>query len=197
LVELLVAITLVALLSVLLFDGLRFATRSGDAVGRRVANAGQIALAYDFMTNELAGAQPLSGSDAVDAPVDFIGAPDAVDFVALLPADTATGGFFHLRAGLDRQRTGQRLAVSWVAWQRPGVAPITATGRPSVLLDGVRSIAFAYFGVQDPNQPLAWSDHWSERRRLPQLIRLRAVLVDGTRAPDLIVAPRLAGPPIP
>lgn len=197
LVELLVAVTVVAFLAVLLFDGLRFATRSGDDIGRRVADAGQIALAYDFMTNELAGAQPLAGGDKADAPIDFVGEPDAVGFVALLPADTATGGFFRLRAALDHRKAGQRLMVSWESWQRPGAAPTVATGTPSVLLDGVRHIAFAYYGIQDPNQPLGWSDHWTDRRSLPQLIRLNVVLADGTQAPDLIIAPRLAGPPVP
>jgi general secretion pathway protein J len=199
LIELLVAVTVVAFIAVLLFGGLRLATRSSDAVDYRIANTRQIALAYDFMTNELDGAQPLTtDSAAPDAPVDFAGERDAVDFITLLPPDLGVGGFFRLHAALEGDsRSGRRLIVSWAARSQPGAAPAVATGPPSVLLDNVRSVAFAYFGVAAPNAPAAWSDRWTNLRNLPQRVRLRIVLADGAAAPDLIVAPRLAGPPQP
>jgi general secretion pathway protein J len=60
------------------------------------------------------------------------------------------------------------------------------------LIDEVRSLSFAYFGVAGPKQRPAWLDRWSERDGLPQLIRMRLILANGTQGPDLIVAPRLA-----
>jgi general secretion pathway protein J len=199
LIELLVAVTVVAFIAVLLFGGLRLATRSGDAVDRRLADTRQVALAYDFMTNELAGAQPLTTDGAAsDAPVDFVGEPDAVGFVTLLPPDLGVGGFFRVRAALDDEgRSGRRLMVAWEARPQPGATPAVVPGRPSVLLDDVRSIAFAYFGVAAPNAPAAWNDRWTNHQSLPRLVRLRIVLADGAETPDLIVAPRLAGPPLP
>ena len=65
---------------------------------------------------------------------------------------------------------------------------------PSVLMDGVQSVAFSYYGRYAPNRPLAWGERWQDRRTLPQLIRLRITLVGGRQLPDLIVAPRPAGP---
>jgi general secretion pathway protein J len=198
LVELLVAVTLVAVLTVALFGGLRFATRSTDAVSRRIDHTAQLALAYEFMERELSDAQALpASSGAPDSPVDFDGEPDGLSFVALPPGELGLGGFHWLHLALDGTGPSQRLSVSWDALARgPEAAPISAP-LPSILLDGVKSVAFAYFGVQDPNRPLAWADRWTERRALPQLIRMRVTLADGTRAPDLVVAPRLAGPPQP
>ena len=62
LIELLVSVTLLALLSVLLFGGLRVGIRSGDAVTARIGDAQQIASVSDFMSNALAAMQPLGGA---------------------------------------------------------------------------------------------------------------------------------------
>jgi general secretion pathway protein J len=194
LIELLVSVTLLALLSVLLFGGMRIAIRSGDAVNARIGDAQQITLVYDFMSNMLASVQPLKSSTDVDAPIDFMGAADHLQFVALLPPDIGVGGFFRLNAAIDGTR---RFVVAEVPWARPGVEAAAFNTRPSVLLDHVRGIAFAYFGIPAPNQPARWNDAWTDRHTLPQLIRLRVVLADGTPAPDLVIAPRSAGPAIP
>jgi general secretion pathway protein J len=194
LIELLVSMTLLALLSVVLFGGLRIAIRSGDAVTARVGGTQQIAAVYDFMSNALAAAQRLKTGTDGDAPLDFAGETDQLQFVALLPPDIRVGGFFRLRAALDESQHGQRrLVVAETPWPRPGIDPVAFDTRPSVLLDGVRSIAFAYFGIPAPNQPAQWNDHWTNRHSLPQLIRLRLVFADGSRAPDLVIVPRAAG----
>jgi hypothetical protein len=58
----------------------------------------------------------------------------------------------------------------------------------------VQSVEFSYFGATELNRPPEWTDRWTDRNALPQLVRLRVAMGDGWRAPDLIVAPRLAGP---
>lgn len=195
LVELLVAVSLVALLSVLLFGGLRLGLRTADAVDGRVDHTAQIALAYDFMQNELTDARPLPVAlDSTPSPIDFTGEPNAVSFVAVPPADVALGGFQLLRVAMEGEGQRRRLVVSWHQVPRGPAASEPSMLQPSVLLDGVRSVDFAYFGVADPNRPPAWMDHWTDRQALPQLVRLRIALADGWSGPDLIVAPRLAGP---
>lgn len=196
LVELLVAVSLVALLSVLLFGGLRFAMRAADAVDSRVDHAAQIALAYDFMQSELTDARPLpTAPDSTPSPVNFDGEPDALSFVTVPPATVALGGFQLLHVATEGEGQNRRLIVSWQQVPRGPVATGPSMLQPSLLLDRVRSVEFAYFGVAEPNHPPEWINHWTGRRGLPQLVRLRVAMNDGWRAPDLIVAPRLAGPP--
>ena len=197
LLELLVAVSLVALLSVLLFGGLRIGLRSADAVDRRVDHSAQIALAYDFMQNELADARPLpTQPGALRSPIDFTGEQDGLSFVAVPPDDVALGGFQLFRIALQGQGQNRRLVVSWKQIER-GVTAEPTMVRPSILLDGVRSVEFAYFGVVDRTRPPEWLDHWTDMLTLPQLVRLRIAMADHWRAPDLIVAPRLAGPAAP
>src|SRR5215469_8559933 len=86
----------------------------------------------------------------------------------------------------------RRMIVEWQPIPRGGLPEEAATLQPSVLLQKVASVEFAYFGVAEANHPPEWQDHWSDRTDLPQMIRLRITLADGWQGPDLIVAPRTA-----
>jgi len=198
LIELLVAITLVSLLTVLLFGGLRFGTRAASAVALRTDRSAETAAVYDFMQSAMADTRTLSdSSDPSQALTDFDGEPDALTFVTVPPAYLALGGFHRLHVAKEGTDANGRLVVSWQQIVRGSLPPPVAKLQPSIILDKVRSVAFAYFGIGDPNRPPDWQDHWVERSSLPQLIRLRVTWADGSRAPDLIVAPRLAGAPLP
>ncbi len=193
LVELLVAITLIALLTVGLYQAFGIGTRAASTVSANIDRAAQIALAYDFMQRAFTAAEPLPApTDLSQAAINFDGESQALSFVALPPAYLAIGGFQRLHLGLEPGRDGARLIVTWEGVARGPTAPQPEMLQPSVLIDQVRSVAFTYFGVPGPKQKAAWLDRWSERDSLPQLIRMRLTLANGTQAPDLIVAPRLA-----
>jgi general secretion pathway protein J len=193
LVELLVAITLIALLTVGLYQAFGIGTRAARTVSANIDRPAEIALAYDFMERSFATAEPLTASTgSPQAAIDFDGQSEALSFVALPPAFLAIGGFQRVHLGLEPGKNGARLVVSWDGVARGPIAAQPARLQLSVLIDEVRSLSFAYFGVAGPKQRPAWLDRWSERDGLPQLIRMRLILANGTQAPDLIVAPRLA-----
>ena len=193
LVELLVAITLVALITTLLFGGLRFGTRAAAAVAVRVDRSAEIVGVYNFMQNELADARLLPPTnDPAQQTQSFDGEPDSISFVTIPPAYLALGGYHRLRMTTAGSGAARSVIVAWEQVPR-GIWPEQAlTLHPSLLLDKVASLEFAYFGVAEANHPPEWQDHWTDRTDLPQLIRLRITLADGWQAPDLIVAPRLA-----
>ena len=193
LVELLVAITLLALITTVLFGGLRFGTRAAAAVAVRVDRSSEIAGAYDFMQGELADARLLPPSiDPSQPAMSFDGQPDAVSFVAIPPAYLALGGYHRLHVMTEGSGPNRRMIVEWQQIPRGAWPADAATLQPSVLLDKVGSVAFGYFGVAEANHPPEWQDHWTDRTDLPQMIRLRVTLADGWQGPDLIVAPRSA-----
>jgi general secretion pathway protein J len=194
LVELLVAITLIALLTLGLYQAFGIGTRTAGTVSANIDRPAQIAIAYDFMQRAFTAAEPLpAAGGAAQAILNFDGHTDALSFVTLPPAYLAIGGFQLLHIGLEPGNGGKRLIVSWQGVSRGPIAPQPEMLQPSILIDQVRNLTFAYFGVPGPNQPPAWLDQWSERDALPQLIRMRLTLANGMRAPDLIVAPRLTG----
>jgi hypothetical protein len=184
---------LFALLSVLLFGGLRFANRSvalGTAVTTRATD---IALAEGFIRAQLSTAQPLMrpvGNG--QAMVAFDGEPDRLDFVVLPPAYLARGGFHWLH--LSRDGAGPR-GILTARWQpvAPGEADASA-GPATVLLQNVGSASFSYFSVGDSDHSAAWHDHWQDAAGLPDLVSIRITFSDGQVAPELTVALRFAGP---
>lgn len=196
LVELLVAITLVGLMTVVLFGGLRFGTRASNAVAARTDRVAEIATIYDFMQSELTDARALASSgDTATALPNFDGEPDSLSFIAVPPPYLAIGGFHLLHVALEGNQPPRRLTVTWQPVPRGALSAPATTLQPSVVLEKIRSVEFGYFGVFDQNRPPEWQNRWSDRTALPLLVRLRIVWADGSRAPDLVVAPRLAGPP--
>jgi general secretion pathway protein J len=193
LVELLVAITLIALLTAGLYQAFGIGTRAARTVSANIDRPAQIAVAYDLMQRALTAAEPLPiSADPTQPALNFDGEPDALSFVAVPPAYLAVGGFQLLHLGLEPGNAGSRLIVSWQGVARGPIASQPAMLQPSILIDKIRSIAFGYYGVPGPKQSAAWLDRWRGRDSLPQLIRLRVTFTNGMRTPDLIVAPRLA-----
>jgi general secretion pathway protein J len=196
LVEMLVALALIGLLAAGLFGGLRFAARASERATAATDHASAVALAYGFLQAQLANAQPYPATaDPKDQQIVFDGEPDQIDLITTAPSRLALGGFFHLR--LTTADAGRQLHLI-AEWREPprqnGAAPNTPL-EPTALLDNLKTAAFAFFGTTDPELPDEWHDQWQGATALPKMIRLRIEFADGWQAPDLIVAPRLAGEP--
>jgi general secretion pathway protein J len=196
LVELLVALALIGLLTAALFGGLRFAARATDRATAATDHASAVALAYGFLQSQLGNAQPYPAtSDPKDQQIIFDGAADQIDMITTAPARLALGGFFHLHLAAARLRGHLHLFAEWQEPPRRDDASPQTPLEPTVLLDDLRAAGFAFFGTTDPELPAEWHEQWRDVTVLPRMIRLRIEFADGWRAPDLIVAPRLAEEP--
>jgi general secretion pathway protein J len=193
LVELLVAITLFALLSVMLFGGLRFGMRATEAGADRMDWTAQIAAATGFLRSQLADAQPLErDDDGGRRSVAFEGEQDSVEFVVLPPAFLAQGGWHTLHLAVEQEDGHGMLVVHWRLVRPNQESDAVSPPEASVLLDHVRTVEFAYFGALAEGDQPEWHPQWRGANTLPQLVRLSVSFADGRRAPDLIVALRAA-----
>jgi general secretion pathway protein J len=188
LVELLVVLTLTGLLVLSLYHAFRIGSRAADRANPDADAAVQFALMQDFMDREIAAAVPMPIPSAPTQAVQFDGESKAISFIGLPPAFLGLGGF-HL---LQLRLVDGRIEVSSELLPRGPSAPEPSAPRPSILMERVGTITFDYFGVPAPNEAPNWIERWADRPDLPELIRLRIILADGTRSPDMIVAPRLA-----
>jgi general secretion pathway protein J len=196
LIELLVAISLIGLLSMALFGGLRFGIRATERTAAAADHSSQLALAYGVLQAQLGNAQPFpTTSDPGNQQIIFDGLPTQIEAITTAPAALAAGGFFRLRLAAISDNAEVRLVGEWGNPPRRGLDSSQIALQPSVLLDHMRAIRFAYFGRTDPDDPDDWHDQWQTATALPKMIRLRVQFTDGWQAPDLIVAPRLAAEP--
>jgi general secretion pathway protein J len=198
LVELLVAMALLALLSALLVAGLHV---SSTAVLRNEAASETLLrseLAFDLIRRQVERAVPLELASSDDsAPIAFLGDETSVVFVAPPGAFLAPGGEEITWLAIERGAAGARIVLRYRPLDRthdqwPPV--LDASGMQSVvLLDGLAQAAFSYFGRAPPGADPQWWQEWRQQTTLPTLIRLAIAGANGSW-PDLVVTPRLGRP---
>lgn len=200
LVELLVAVTLLGLISLVLFGGLRFGTRaweSGNAAAERLS---EIEIVRSLVRRQIAQATiPGSTSKRAREFTAFEGESDRIRFVAPALGRVGVGGLYRFELALRDAEEGQNLELSWRLF-RPDEAvefdrePTETSGRRA-LLEGIEQATFDYYGSLEPTRSAEWYDRWEEAKRLPSLVSLKITFSEGDRRtwPDLLITPRLAG----
>lgn len=190
LLELLVAMTLLGLLMTVLFGGLRFGTRAWERAIDHSGGTDDIRLAQMHIRRALELAYPYFVSDPDHPRIDFEGTADRVAFLGPAPNAQSTGG----RARIVLSSAGRDGALSLTFESRPELALPEAQGDSDVLVSGLTALEFSYFGSSGPDEPPQWLDRWTNRIRLPLLVRVSAALSDDDARswPELVVAPRLS-----
>lgn len=186
LVELLVGLTLMALISIILFGGLRFGLRAWEAAGERAEGTTQIQLVQSLIRRQLVQARlaPIGAGRPVAA---FAGQPDRVTFIAspVRPGEVDDNLVFVLAKADAGQRS--HLDLTWSPLRPPAGTP-NATGTAR-LIDNVATVEFAYYGAPDRSRAAGWWDEWDGSHGLPSLVRLRVAFPKGDSRhwPDLII----------
>ncbi len=176
LIELVIALALVALITVLLFSGLRLGSRAWDGVDRVAERNAELRSARGFLDRSLSQTRDLVlRFDAQDHQV-FAGDATSLEFVAPLSEHVGIPGLYVLRLGLEGQGEDVRLVLTrWLLhpdvlignaeapeWRpldpgSPGISSdpaeetdmsVGAFGQ-TALLEGVGVFDLAYFGVAD------------------------------------------------
>jgi len=197
LLEFVVALALVTTVLSLLFGGLRLGARAWDAVEHRTVKLNDDQLAARFIVRQIEQARPvLLKQRNGEQWAGFSGGPGALRFVAPLAAQAGAGGLYWL--SFDVVATGEdarRLELSYKLfqtehWERYGAADTVQT---VVLYDALAEVELSYFGAPTPEAPARWLSGWSDKEKLPQLVRLRFRSKDAAWR-ELIAAPKVGAP---
>jgi general secretion pathway protein J len=191
LVELLIAVTLLSLLSVALLAALRVGVGAERAGSARLDAEEGTALALSFIRAQLGDARAaLEVDETGRSVIVFDGAADHVAFVAPLPARVNLSGLHVIEIVAVRAARGSELVIRARPYRPPNILPADISEKR--LMPGLGAAEFAYFGAESSNQPAAWHDEWHDMGSLPVLVRLRVSDARGAAAPDLVVALRSA-----
>jgi len=180
LLELLVAMTVLALVLGMAAGAIGFVGRGFERGGERIDRIEQVAVARDVLRRQAARALPLVEGVGAEARHLFEGEPDALSFVIAEPPAPGRGGLAAARFTVEAGEGGAvRLAYAQ--------APLEGGGeRRSVLVDGPFELSFEYFGAHEPARAPEWRPAWRVAGRLPQLIRLR-IRLEGKDLPAAVV----------
>ena len=193
LVELLIALVLMALVAGVLMGSLRLADRSWEVGEQRLEDAANARSAQQFLRAHLAQQYPLRMRKDAERPLFFAGERDSIRFASVLPDRVVAGGTLLLRLSLIRDGSSSDLVLERAVPDGP-VTPEIAFDRAerSVLASDLKAIRIAYFGAESDNEEPRWLDRWSDAQRMPRLVRFDIEPRRGAPWPSLVVEPRLS-----
>jgi general secretion pathway protein J len=187
LLEMLVSMTLLALLSVALLSAIRSGTQIWRVSEEVAAGSNRIRNAQSLIASEIAAAYPETVATAADNHVDFDGKADGLSF---LTADrNLPGALTRVTLSVDDE-SGNLLLSRTLELSNP----TDRDAASQVLLHGVKSLDISYLGQGSDKAAADWEDTWQNRPTPPQLIRIRVAFANPHARPwpELIVAPRIA-----
>lgn len=194
LIELSVALVLLALISSVLYGSLSLAGTSWNRGEAKAQQTAEMRLTEDFLRNTLTSQHPLRLHKVATQPLYFQGSSDTLAYAAAL-SGRAGAGMYYFRVAVTANGDSSRLTLSRV------IPDYSATAIPdfgtdfSVLADRIAEIHFGYFGrdsgASDLTNP-TWRDRWDDPQRLPDLISIDVTPASAPPWPKIVVEPRVS-----
>ncbi len=196
LLELLISLTLLGLILVLLFGGLRLSIRSWDSVQKKVDNLNSVRSVEGFLRREMEQIYPYRWKAAPARRFAFVGERHKVNFVAPMPSRIGGGGLYAIALELEQTGSGRRLTWKYVPVDPQMQDFSSLDPAKEMVLAGTELIAvddiwLSYFGRETESSAPRWVDRWDSTVTMPQLIRIQVRFADGSEWPDFVVAPML------
>jgi prepilin-type N-terminal cleavage/methylation domain-containing protein len=184
LIEMLVALALMALISSVLAASVRTA-RLTLAYVERSSTVAPVQGVQTFLRSALSQARPAQRDGTGGSDLSFAGAPAAMTFTT---AHSPGGQFAGLyRIGIDlvaavggRPGFDLMLTQTMARPQPPeGQPPARAEVRRTRLLDKVQDVEFNYFGALPDDGTTKWRTNWVQLDKLPKLVAIDVKFVAG------------------
>jgi type II secretory pathway component PulJ len=170
-----VAMAVLALISVLLVQGLRFGAKARERLEATTETTEAATLGLEFVRRQLSRAQLVTWQDprTRTATLAFAGSRDAVRFVTAEPSYTPGPPLVLWELSLDGLG-GKRRLMYRRAPLDPAAADFHALDQiePQALITVQARLEFSYFGRPRAEAPPRWMDSWPDRKHLPNAIRL-------------------------
>ncbi len=191
LLELLIAMSLMAVLMVVLYGGLNIGIRSWQTGLAQTERVNEMRLVESFLRTQLRQSVTVYRNDPdLGQVVFFEGHDSGLGWVAPMLTWLGRGGLYFVQ--LD-QLDGDPEPVLRLRWQpyRPGDAVDDSLDEDAVeettLLSGVGEFSVRYFGSPEPGLEPSWQTNWENPVERPLLVSI-ALTAAGRPWPELTVA---------
>lgn len=190
LLEMLLAISLLVLLTGLAYGTLRIGVRGWEAADVQADHEDALRVGWPFLHQALEAARP--EQDTTRNSVRFQGDQQSVSWVGELPAHFATGGPRALTLSIiqDPQQDRRQLQLSSQSLNTELASD--ETPQHAILVDDLATLEIHYYGPDTDGRANTWQSSWQQRRQLPMLIRIDISPVGTSAWPSLYAHPYLA-----
>lgn len=188
LVELLIAFVLMAMIAAALASAVGAIGQAQERVDERLERADEQRVVVSFLERILqrtiARKRPVTQEQ--QSPFYFVGRPEVVMWMGLMPANYGAGGRTLFRLALEPRSplAGNVLMLRWVEWGGEMDFPDWAAAQSRELVVGAQSVSMRYLDAEKSRE---WVTQWVATDSLPERIEIRIVTPSGTWPP--IVSP--------
>jgi general secretion pathway protein J len=193
LLEMIIGITLLGLVLVLLYGGLRLGARGWDAGDKAIeANSRQVLVA-EFLRRQLSLIYPMRWRKADGVSVlAFSGEPHSISFAGPLPARHGQAGVHIFTLDTFQEDGSGTLRLRWRFPDRDlNAFEFSEEKDRSLLAAGVTSLDIEYFGAEQLGADAAWHESWHAETQLPERVRVKLALKGAETWQDIVVPLRL------
>lgn len=185
LLELLIAMTLLGLILVMVYSGLRLGMRGWDAGEQRADAMNEMRLVQDFLRRQFEQSALVYWDDPTGGrKVPFAGELQSLTLVTPMLAHLGLGGLYMVHFDIVNDQGTGRLQMRWYPY-RPDGSGVEVVDE-TTLVSEVSGLQWSYFGFTETNREPQWHEEWRDVSWRPLLVRL-SLSVQGERWPDLVV----------
>jgi general secretion pathway protein J len=191
-IEVMIALTLMAFILAILFAGFRLASTTWDAAESSADAAARAGAAQGFLRRLIAQSIPLPWRASPTRAIAFKGDSKSLHFIAALPMYLDAGGLRQIHLSIETDGKQKNLVLRVAPLPQP-MAGFTDTPNQKTirLIEKATEIELAYFGAYEAEPDPAWRESWLDPKKIPQLVRLRVTPNNAPPWSDIIAAPLL------
>ena len=189
LIEMLLAVTLMAAILALVYGGMRATTRATLRGEQLIAATQSMRMTHGFISRQIHQMLPLHWEGEAEDVIMFEGDTDSITWIGPMPGYLGFGGPQLQRLEVSGGENGQELHFRHAILSQ-GQADLDAQD-PIVLLDEISELQFEFLKADEEEETNTWQDNWDEPGHLPKAVRLSLDFNDtgtGLIWPDLVAS---------
>lgn len=180
LLEILLAIVLLALLIAGAYGGISASVRAMHAGERAIERVDRVRTASEFLRRQISRILPLAFAQTETDRYVFQGSADFMRFVAPMPGYLSHGGPYVQTLELVPGQGGMQLVFTSAMLNGFDLQKSQGESTPPVvLLEHIRAGKFEYRALDDQGQLTNWSSTWDEMQTTPLMVQIALDLEAG------------------
>jgi general secretion pathway protein J len=187
LIEIVIAMALLAAMLGMAWSGVSFSLRSWDAGANAGHRTADMRLSQNFLRRELSEMFPMRFKDPMNLRLALEGTASRLRFVSTRPAGLSTAGLSLVSLEVESEGRKRNLVMRRAAPndEATDFGPLDRA-EATTLYPDVDTVVFTYFGTASDIEQPKWYDEW-KFAKLPAMIRMRVVTPDGVQQPETLV----------
>ena len=184
LLEILVAMVVLALIMTSAFGALRLGDRSWEAGHARATETETLRTVSGVLQRQFKQVLPLTWKQDAETFLAFNGDDGRLRFIAPAPLHRGATGLYEYTLVAEKVTDSTNLVLYYRLHDPDsnGFSPDGSDRQRVLLVAGLKAASFAYFGNQTKDDPAQWHSQWSnEAEYFPRLVQARLVAMDEQR----------------